>query len=540
VDFIVVRRSDVLLSRDQVLDHRAAELAELLEAAGVVVGEFVVVETEEAQEGDVEIADVGFAFDGGHAEFVGGSDGVAGIAAAAGEPEGHGVGIVVATVGGAAAHAVVGGAAELATPHDERAFEQSTLFEVGDEGSDGLVHPVHEIAMGTLNVVVAVPGTVVELHEANAFLDELAGKEAFAAKGVRGVVADAIEFFGFLIFLGEVESLGHLHLHAESEFVVVHARGEFVVTGMLRGVRGVEFGEQIEIAALTVAADAGGWREIENRRAFGPERRALEAGGEVTVAPVGRATLRVAHLWQHDEAGEVLVQSAKAVVHPRTDAGVAAEAVAAVHLIHRGGVVHAVHGATTEEAEVIGDFGEMRPVFRHVRAALAVLGKLERALNIVALAALHRGGLLVLADELLEVQFRQRGLGVEGVDVRGAAFHHEEDDVLRLRRKMAVFGCERILFRLFGEQGTEGYTAQRGSERIDEIAACGRMKRTASGTGEIGSGHGCIRVEGWRTGCPREAVRRRLTSAERHRRAGLRHRVLRRDSGSGRKAAAEW
>ena len=394
--------------------------------------------------------------------------------------------------------------------------------------------------MGTLDVVVAVPGAVVELHEAHPFFDELAGEQAFAAKGVRGVVADAIEFFGFLIFLGEVERFGHLHLHAEGEFVVVHARGEFVVTGMLRGVRGVELGEQVEIAALTPGADTGRRREIENGRAFRAQRRALEARGQVAIAPVRRATLRIADFWQHDKSGQVLVQRAKAVVHPRADAGVAAEAIAAVHLIHRGGVVHAVHGAATEEANVIGDLGEMRPIVRHVRAALTVLGELEGTLHIVALAALHRGGLLVLADELLEVQFRQRGLGVEGVDVRGAAFHHEEDDVLRLRRQMAILGCERILFRLFGEQGTEGDTAERGSERIDEIAACGRMKRTASGTGEIGSGHGCIRVEGWRKGFPRGCARRRRRGAARDRRAGRPRRVLRRDSGLNQKAAAEW
>ena len=59
-------------------------MAELLESTGVVVGEFVVVEAEEAQEGDVEVADVGFAFDGGHAELVGGADGVARVATATG------------------------------------------------------------------------------------------------------------------------------------------------------------------------------------------------------------------------------------------------------------------------------------------------------------------------------------------------------------------------------------------------------------------------------------------------------------------------
>ena len=379
-------------------------MAELLETTGVVKGELVVVETEEAQERDVEIADMGFAFDGCHAEFVGGADGVASIAAATGEPDGHGVGVVVATIGSAAAHAVVGCASEFAAPDDERAVQEAALFEVGDERGDGLVHAAHEVAVGTLDVVVAVPGAVVELHEAHAFLDELAGEQAFAAKGIGGVVADAVEFLGLRVFFGEVERLGHLQLHAEGEFVVIHARGEFVVAGMLRGVRGVEFRDEVEVLALTCFADAGRRREIENGRAFRAQRRALVVRGQVAVAPVRGTSLRIAHLGQHDEAGQVLIERTEAIVHPRADAGIAAEAVAAVHLIHRGRMVHAVHGATAEEAEIIRDLGEMRPVVRHVRAALAGLDELEGALHVVAFAALKRGDLLAFTDELLEVQ----------------------------------------------------------------------------------------------------------------------------------------
>ncbi len=151
-------------------------------------------------------------------------------------------------------------------------------------------------------------------------------------------------------------------------------------------------------------------------------------------------------------------------------------------------MVHAVHGAATEETEVVRDLGEMRPVLRHVRAALTVLGKLERALHVVALAALHRGGLFVFADELLEVQFRQRGLGVECVDMRWPALHHEEDDVLRLRlREVTLLRRERMFICLLGKQGTERNAAEAGAQAVDELAARGSMKHTASSTSEVGS-----------------------------------------------------
>jgi hypothetical protein len=61
--------------------------------------------------------------------------------------------------------------------------------------------------------------------------------------------------------------------------------------------------------------------EIENGRAFGAQRRALEMRGQVAVAPVRRAALRIADLGQHDEAGQILVHRTEPVVHPRTDAG---------------------------------------------------------------------------------------------------------------------------------------------------------------------------------------------------------------------------
>lgn len=95
-------------SGDQLLDHLAPELGKLLEAAGVEVGELRVVEAEEAEQGDVEIADVVDVLDGLGAGLVGGADGVAGVDAAASEPDGHGLRVVIAAKGGAHPHAVIG------------------------------------------------------------------------------------------------------------------------------------------------------------------------------------------------------------------------------------------------------------------------------------------------------------------------------------------------------------------------------------------------------------------------------------------------
>ena len=53
--------------------------------------------------------------------------------------------------------AVVGRAAEFAAPHDERAVEQAALLEVADQRGNRLVDLLDEVAVGALDVVVAVP-----------------------------------------------------------------------------------------------------------------------------------------------------------------------------------------------------------------------------------------------------------------------------------------------------------------------------------------------------------------------------------------------
>ena len=109
--------------RDELGDDLAAELAELFEAAGVVVGESVVVQAEQFKDRAMHVADVMHFVHGQHAHLVGRTDGVTGFNAATGEPHGHGVGVVVAAISHATAHTVVGGAAEFSTPDHERAFE---------------------------------------------------------------------------------------------------------------------------------------------------------------------------------------------------------------------------------------------------------------------------------------------------------------------------------------------------------------------------------------------------------------------------------
>ena len=75
-------------------------------------------------------------FDGLLADLVGGTDAMPRFHAAAGHPDGHSFGVVVAADRlRAAADTVVGRAAELAGPDDQRFVEQSALPQVGDQSA---------------------------------------------------------------------------------------------------------------------------------------------------------------------------------------------------------------------------------------------------------------------------------------------------------------------------------------------------------------------------------------------------------------------
>ena len=79
----------------------------------------------------MEVADRMNDLGGGFAGLVGGADDVAFLHAAAGEEDGHGVFVVIAPKAfAAAAPAVIRGASEFATPHDEGVVEHATLLEV--------------------------------------------------------------------------------------------------------------------------------------------------------------------------------------------------------------------------------------------------------------------------------------------------------------------------------------------------------------------------------------------------------------------------
>ncbi len=167
------------------LHHLAVDVGEAVVAALEAVGELLVVEAEEVEDGGLEVVDVDGVLGRTESEFVAFAVHLAALHATAGQEHRIAVGEVVAAedlaTGGAAL--AEGGTAEFAAPDHEGVLEESTLPEVADEGGHRLVHggalfgeSVADVLLGIGSV--EIPAPVEELHEANALFKQSPGKEA--------------------------------------------------------------------------------------------------------------------------------------------------------------------------------------------------------------------------------------------------------------------------------------------------------------------------------------------------------------------------
>ena len=208
------------------------------------------VETEAMKHRRVEVVDVNFIGDGGSAEFVGRAVDGAAFDAAAGHDYREGFSVMIAARVFVAIAIFGRFSTEFAAPDNERAVKEATLFEVSEEGGEGTVDLAGFGGEFFAEVLVVVPAVVPDLDNADAALDKAAGdKELFALLGV------AVGGAGGFRFFTEVECIGGLGLHAESNFVGFETglEGRFALEVL--GVYLVELVDEIELSALLVGGD---------------------------------------------------------------------------------------------------------------------------------------------------------------------------------------------------------------------------------------------------------------------------------------------
>ena len=191
-------------SGQDAFDDGSVDVGEAEVSSLKAVGEAFVIETEEVEDGGLEVMDVDLV--GGYAEpeFVGFSVAKSFFHAAAGEEEGVGIGEVIAAEGIASAGAAFAerGAAEFTAPDDEGVIEHAALAQVADQGGDGFVGAAHFVGQAAANVfagagAVEIPSPVEEVDEAHALFEQSSAEQAVIGKaGLTGHSAVGFQCFG--------------------------------------------------------------------------------------------------------------------------------------------------------------------------------------------------------------------------------------------------------------------------------------------------------------------------------------------------------
>ena len=288
--------------------------------------------------------------------------------------------------------------------------------------------------------------------------------------GGAGLV-DAVEFLSRGGFAGEVAELGDGGLHAPGEFIVRDGGFHMRVVLGGGGKAAVHRADEVEAFALRsewlLRADVfNGFGLIDL------DDGGLMLGWKVSIAEQADAAMRNAGTaaLQYDVARKISRLGAEAVAGPRSGAGIADEGKAAVHEEIALRMLAELRSHAADHAELVRHRGHVRKKVAHRQAGLAValvgpVCGLDGAV-VVELRLLHR------TWHWLPSKLRQHRLVIEGIDMRHASTHVEENDAaclrcefLRAMHKRHV--CERLLL----HEACKSGHAEAGGGAGEELAA---------------------------------------------------------------------
>jgi len=292
--------------RQNLLHHFAVDISQAEVAAGVAVGELLVVDAEDVEDGGVEVVHMDFVFLGEVAEVVGGSVAIAGFDASSGEPDGEAGGVVVTAIFPLG----YGCTAKLGSPDDEGVVHQAALLEVGEESGNGLVggQSVFGVTFDEATVLVPDIGSA-GLNVADSSFTETTCQEAAMAEFGGLLSVQAVEFPGGFGFVGNVDYAWSDALHLEGHLVALDYAIDIGILSLLE-VFLVNAVEHLQLQYLVLLGDFWVLQIFDGRiRSFAGRvtkgcrlMMCREEGG--TVVPCPAMTCR----WSYaDEGGKVAV-----------------------------------------------------------------------------------------------------------------------------------------------------------------------------------------------------------------------------------------
>ena len=282
------------------------------------------VEAELAQHGRVDVGHVVALLDGVEAQLVRRAVGQSSLDAGAGHPAGEAERVMIAAAPSALD---TRRAAELGPPNYDRLREQPALLQILEQSRERPVHAGAQLRVVLLQLRVGIPTagiglvTLENLHEAHAALDESARRQADLAEGPGLVAIQPVELLRLGALVGEAQQLRHRRLHPEGKLVGLDPGPQDRVLRILDRVQPIQPVQEFELALLFLLVDLGP-RERERQRIVRIhfDTHAPVLGPEIGRSPDGRAAkVRWYGRPQYHEFGQVLVERAETIVHPRAD-----------------------------------------------------------------------------------------------------------------------------------------------------------------------------------------------------------------------------
>ena len=392
----------------------------------------------------VHVVHLEFVLDGTIAELIRRTVGDARPNPAARHPDRITVRVVVATIAALRERR----AAKLAGPNHERLLQQAARLEVAQEPCNRLVGGASVVAVVFLQPTVGVPAVVAtdawagQLDEPHTFLHQPTGHQALHPKRASVLVLglEPVQPTRGPGLAPDVYQLRHGGLHAVRHFIVGDGRLKFVHVAQPVEHTAVESVQQTQLGLLR-AGPVFARPDVGQRRLAGLEHRRLVACRQEAVAKIVPAAGRNQAAIEHHETRQVVGLRAEAVAHPRAHARAALHAEAGVQEKIRAVVLGELRGHRPHHAQLVRHRADVRKNVTDREAALAVTPerprRLERGSNIVELCRVD------LRSERFAVLAVEQRLGVERVDLRHAAVHVEENDILRAGRVMRPAWDER-------------------------------------------------------------------------------------------------